>query len=119
VRPSAREEFARRQKSALAERAVRDEQLTEEDFRALLLSLLPAGKLLLSLDRTTWERGKAPFNLLVLGVVLHDYTLPLVWTALPHDGNFLGRTAPMRTLARSHTRFAWSWSSVSLEGPGG
>ena len=90
-------------KKRRAERAVRDEQLTEEVFLALLLSLLPAGKLLLSLDRTTWERGEAPLNLLVLGVVLHDYTLPLVWTALPHDGNFLGRTAPMRTLARSHT----------------
>ncbi len=74
-------------KKRRAERAIRDEQLTEEVFLSLLLSLLPAGKLLLSLDRTTWERGEAPLNLLVLGVVLHDYTLPLVWTALPHDGN--------------------------------
>ncbi|GHF87481.1 hypothetical protein GCM10017782_26050 [Deinococcus ficus] len=35
----------------------------------------------------TWERGNAPLNLLVLGVVLHGYTVPLVWTALDHDGN--------------------------------
>ena len=35
----------------------------------------------------TWERGDAPLNLLVLGVVLHGYTVPLVWTALDHDGN--------------------------------
>ena len=87
MHPFARDELARRQKSALAERALRDEQLTEEVFLSLLLSLLPAGKLLLSLDRTTWERGDAPLNLLVLGVVLHGYTLPLAWTALPHDGN--------------------------------
>lgn len=74
-------------KKRRVERAFRDEQLTEEVFLSLILSLLPAGKLLLSLDRTTWERGDAPLNLLVLGVVLHGYTLPLVWTALPHDGN--------------------------------
>ena len=35
----------------------------------------------------TWERGESPLNLLVLGVVLHGYTVPLVWTALDHDGN--------------------------------
>ncbi|GGL78544.1 hypothetical protein GCM10010840_15510 [Deinococcus aerolatus] len=34
----------------------------------------------------TWERGETPLNLLVLGVVLHGYTVPLVWTALDHDG---------------------------------
>ncbi|MBB6017430.1 hypothetical protein HNQ04_002695 [Deinococcus radiopugnans ATCC 19172] len=43
--------------------------------------------MLLSLDRTTWERGESPLNLLVLGIVLHGYTVPLVWTALDHDGN--------------------------------
>ncbi|MBB6018781.1 hypothetical protein HNQ04_004062 [Deinococcus radiopugnans ATCC 19172] len=35
----------------------------------------------------TWERGESPLNLLVLGVVLHGYTVPLVWAALDHDGN--------------------------------
>jgi hypothetical protein len=74
-------------KKRRVERAFRDEQLTGEVFLSLLLSLLPAGKRLLSLDRTTWERGDAPLNLLVLGVVLHGSTLPLVWTALPHNGN--------------------------------
>ncbi|XLE15319.1 IS4 family transposase (plasmid) [Deinococcus altitudinis] len=74
-------------KKRRAERALRDEQLTEEVFLSLLLPLLPTGKLLLSLDRTTRERGDAPLNLLVLGVIVNDYTLPLVWTALPHDGN--------------------------------
>jgi hypothetical protein len=69
------------------ERGCRDPQLTEPVFLAFLLALLPPGKLLLSMDRTTWERGNSPLNLLVLGVVLHGYTVPLVWTALDHDGN--------------------------------
>lgn len=69
------------------ERGCRDPQLTESVFLAFLLALLPPGKLLLSMDRTTWERGESPLNLLVLGVVLHGYTVPLVWTALDHDGN--------------------------------
>ena len=70
-------------KKRRVERGLRDPQLIESVFLTLLLTLLPPGKLLLSLDRTTWERGDAPLNLLVLGVVLHGYTLPLV---------FLGRT---------------------------
>jgi hypothetical protein len=69
------------------ERGCRDPQLTESVFLTFLLALLPPGKLLLSMDRTTWERGNAPLTLLVLGVVLHGYTVPLIWTALDHDGN--------------------------------
>ena len=38
-------------KKRRAERAFRDEQLTDEVFLSLLLSLLPAGTLLLTLDR--------------------------------------------------------------------
>ena len=41
----------------------------------------------MSLDRTTWEHGDAPLNLLVLGAVVHGYTIPLVWVALDHTGN--------------------------------
>ncbi len=74
-------------KKRWVERGCRDPQLTEPVFLAFLLALLPSGKLLLSMDRTTWERGDAPLNLLVLGVVLHGYTVPLVWTALDHDGH--------------------------------
>ena len=74
-------------KKRRVERGCRDPQLTESVFLAFLLALLPPGKLLLSMDRTTWERGTTPLNLLVLGVVLHGYTVPLVWIALDHDGN--------------------------------
>ena len=35
----------------------------------------------------TWEHGQSPLNLLVLGVVVQGYTIPLVWIALDHTGN--------------------------------
>ncbi|UQN08327.1 hypothetical protein [Deinococcus sp. QL22] len=74
-------------KKRRVERGCQDPQLTESVFLTFLLALLPSGKRLLSLDRTTWERGESPLNLLVLGVVLHGYTVPLVWIALDHDGH--------------------------------
>ena len=54
-------------KKRRVERAVHDEQLTAQVFLALLLAHLPRGKILMSLDRTTWEHGESPLNLLVLG----------------------------------------------------
>lgn len=74
-------------KQRRVERGVHDPQLTAHVFLALLLAQLPTGKLLFSLDRTTWEHGEAPLNLLVLGAVVHGYTIPLVWIALDHTGN--------------------------------
>ncbi|MFC6665183.1 transposase [Deinococcus radiopugnans] len=87
-------------KKRRVERGCRDPQLTESVFLAFLLALLPPGNCCSAwtapswAERTpmrtparTWERGDAPLNLLVLGVVLHGYTVPLVWTALDHDGN--------------------------------
>ena len=70
-----------------------------------------AGKLLLTLDRTTWEAEDAPLNVLVLSVVLHSYTLPLVWTALEHDGN--SSTDVRLDVVR---RLLKAPSSASLEG---
>lgn len=74
-------------KKRRVERGVHDPQLTAQVFLALLLAHVPPGKLLISLDRTTWKHGQSPLNLLVLGVVVHGYTIPLVWTALDHTGN--------------------------------
>jgi len=73
-------------KKRRVERAVHDEQLSIQVVLALLSVHLPSGKVLMSLDRTTWEQGKSPLNLRVLGVVVHAYTLPLVWVALDHTG---------------------------------
>ena len=74
-------------KKRRVERGVGDEQLTMKVFLALILTRIPPGKWLLSLDRTNWEYGESPMNLLVLGVVMDGYTIPLVWDALDHTGN--------------------------------
>lgn len=68
-------------------RCIRDEQLDDDFFLRFLISLLPTGKLVLALDRTNWEYGEQPVNLLILGVVLEGFTLPLVWTVIGHGGS--------------------------------
>ena len=65
-------------KKRRVERAIRDEQLTMHVFLALLLVHLPKGKVLMSIDRTLREHKESPLNLLVLGAVVHGYTIPLV-----------------------------------------
>ena len=67
-------------------RCLNDVQLETDVFLPLLVSLLPAGKLVMTLDRTNWEHGQTSLNLLVIGVVLADFTLPLAWVALEHGG---------------------------------
>ena len=66
-------------------RCLQDEQL-DACWLPFLISLLPKGKQVLTIDRTNWDYGQTPLNLLVLGVVLEGFTLPLVWVALPHGG---------------------------------
>ena len=66
-------------------RCLQDEQL-DACWLPFLISLLPKGKQTLTMDRTNWNYGETPLNLLVLGVVLEGFTLPLVWFALPHGG---------------------------------
>ncbi|WP_245557618.1 hypothetical protein [Deinococcus peraridilitoris] len=56
----------------------------------------------MTMDRTHWEYGEAELNVLVLGVVLEGFTLPLVWMALPHGG-VLDRTAPSGPVRSSDT----------------
>ncbi len=75
----------------------------------------------------TWERGETPLNLLVLGVVLHGYTLPLVFLgrtdaaghACPLDGFGARREQQYRHPSGSGPETAEGPSSDALEGPGG
>lgn len=46
------------------------------------------GALFLTLDRTNWKFGRVDINLLVLAVVVKDqFSIPLLWKALPKKGN--------------------------------
>ena len=59
-----------------------------EAWLKLALALLPLeGKLVLTLDRTTWELGSVCRNLLVLGVAYRGTAFPLLWTVLDQKGN--------------------------------
>jgi Transposase DDE domain len=50
-------------------------------------ALLPKNSWTLALDRTTWERGETVINLLVLSVIVHGCSVPLLWTVMPEAGN--------------------------------
>jgi hypothetical protein len=41
----------------------------------------------LSLDRTNWQLGKTPLNILVLGLVYKGVAIPVLWTILEKKGN--------------------------------
>jgi hypothetical protein len=41
----------------------------------------------LTLDRTNWQLGKTPLNILVLGIVYKGVAIPIFWTILEKKGN--------------------------------
>ena len=44
-------------------------------------------KIILTLDRTNWKFGKTDINFLVVCAIYRDYSIPLCWILLPHQGN--------------------------------
>ena len=70
-------------------------ELEGQSFASLILALLPVkDKLVLTLDRTTWELGSNCVNILLLGVAYKGLAFPLLWVLLDKKGNVLDRTAP-------------------------
>jgi hypothetical protein len=54
----------------------------------LLVSLIGApSPWVLTLDRTNWQLGKTPLNVLVLGLVYKGVAIPVLWTILEKKGN--------------------------------
>jgi len=45
------------------------------------------GKVYLSMDRTNWQWGKSPINILMLSLVYKGTAIPLLWSMIPHKGN--------------------------------
>lgn len=63
-------------------------ELEGQSVAGLLLALLPIkDKLVLTLDRTTWELGANPINILMLGVAYKGLAFPLLWVLLDKRGN--------------------------------
>lgn len=70
------------------QRLLRFVQFTIPDplFARFALSFLPQGPLDLILDRTNWKLGRQDINILLLSAVWNGFSLPLMWTLLPHGG---------------------------------
>jgi hypothetical protein len=64
-----------------------DIRIEQEMLARAVLTWLPKGPYLLSLDRTNWKLGVVDINILMLGLVYGGMAYPLLWTVLPHTGN--------------------------------
>lgn len=54
----------------------------------LMVSLIAVPRpWVLTLDRTNWQLGKTPLNILVLGIVHQGVAIPVLWTMLEKKGN--------------------------------
>lgn len=55
------------------------------DIASFILSMLamPKGGWKLSMDRTNWKFGETHINLLVIGIVVKEIAVPIVWMTLP------------------------------------
>ncbi|GAK53890.1 transposase IS4 family protein [Candidatus Moduliflexus flocculans] len=61
--------------------------LTRTQVAAAVMQWLPLGeKWLLCLDRTNWQFGSQPINLLVLAVAYHGVAIPLLWMGMDKHG---------------------------------
>jgi hypothetical protein len=63
-------------------------ELEGRSVAGLMLALLPVkDKLVLTLDRTTWELGSCCVNILLLGAAYKGLAFPLLWVFLDKQGN--------------------------------
>jgi len=59
-----------------------------ERFGRLMLALLPQKEdLIVSIDRSNWQLGNFPINILMLSVAYKGIAFPIVWTLLGKTGN--------------------------------
>lgn len=62
-------------------------EIESDGFARLMLALLPEkGKLVVTLDRTTWELGSTCINILMLGAAYKGLAFPLLWVLLDKTG---------------------------------
>lgn len=64
-----------------------------------LVRLLPLpAPYVLTMDRTNWQLGQTPLNLLVLGIAYKGVAIPILWTVLEKRGN--SNTAERQAIVR-------------------
>jgi hypothetical protein len=70
------------------QRFLRFFELSYALIAALLVSLIGVPPpWVLTLDRSNWQLGKTPLNILVLGIVYKGVAVPVLWTILEKKGN--------------------------------
>lgn len=70
------------------QRFLRGFEISYRVIAKLLVSLLGVPRpWVLTLDRTNWQLGKTPLNILVLGIVYKGVAIPVLWTMLKKKGN--------------------------------
>jgi len=70
------------------QRFLRGFQISYGGIAVLLVSLIGVPRpWVLTLDRTNWQLGKTPLNILLLGIVYKGVAIPVLWTILEKKGN--------------------------------
>lgn len=70
------------------QRFLRFFQISYAVIALLLVSLIGVpSPWVLTLDRTNWQLGKTPLNILVLGIVYKGVAIPVLWAILDKKGN--------------------------------
>jgi hypothetical protein len=70
------------------QRFLRFFEISYGSIAVLLVSLIGVPRpWVLTLDRTNWQLGKTPLNILVLGIVYKGVAIPVLWTMLAKKGN--------------------------------
>lgn len=70
------------------QRFLRFFEISYATIALLLVSLMALPRpWVLTLDRSNWQLGKTPLNILVLGIVYKGVAIPVLWTMLEKKGN--------------------------------
>ncbi len=81
---------------------------------ALLRRLPLSAPYVLTMDRTNWQVGQTPLNLLVLGIAYKGVAVPLLWTVLEKKGN--SNTAERQAIVREFVALCGVHSIAYLAG---
>jgi hypothetical protein len=95
------------------QRFLRFFQISYGVIASLIVSLMGVpSPWVLTLDRTNWQLGKTPLNILVLGIVYKGVAIPVLWTILEKKGN--SNTAERKAIVTEFVRLFGAGSILYL-----